>query len=221
MKKQVFDPSPILFFALILVLASCQERTQLKNNQTFGPFAGQDGGEININRFTRGDTPIWLGAMEDIEQLKLLLEDLDILPLSALSYFGEPVLKRNPEELISYFDLDFVEPSIPTNNEFYESGNLGLSTKDGQIMSLTFKEIDKVFINGVSLSELDILSFKKNYPKSYHMRNYYGDSYMINFSDRVPEVYDFAILKIPEMGKKLQLRWIDGEIIDAKLVGYD
>lgn len=50
------------------------------------------------------------------------------------------------------------------------------------------------------------------------MRNYYGDSYMINFSDSVPEVYDFAVLKIPEMGKKLQLRWIDGKIIDAKLV---
>jgi len=68
---------------------------------------------------------------------------------------------------------------------------------------------------------LDILAFKKTYPKSYAMRNYHGDEYRINFFNNIPEVYDFAILKVSQMGKKLQLRWIDGQVIDAKLVWYD
>lgn len=80
-----------------------------------------------IDRFTRGDTPVWFGAMDDIEQLKFLLEDLDILPASALSYFGKLVLERTSEELISIFDLAAVERSNAARNQFYESEKLGLT----------------------------------------------------------------------------------------------
>jgi hypothetical protein len=204
-----------------MVLVSCQEKTPLKDNQSYGLFAGEDGGEIIIDKFTRGDTPVWLGAMDDIRRLELLLKDLDSVSHTHIGYFGEVVLDKTVEELFDFFEL---KPEASNNigyQLFLESKNLRLITRENRVMGMVFKQPEKVTIDGVFLSDLDILAFKKTYPKSYAMRNYHGDEYKINYSDSVPEVYDFAILKISEMDKKLQMRWIDGQIIDAKLVWYD
>ncbi|ERM84261.1 hypothetical protein P872_15880 [Rhodonellum psychrophilum GCM71 = DSM 17998] len=219
MKNEFFSPFSILFLALFLVLISCQEKTPLEDNQSYSLFAGEDGGEIIIDKFTRGDTPVWLGAMDDIRRLELLLKDLDSVSHTRIGYFGEPILDKTTEELLAFFEL---KPEASNNRyQFLESENLRLITRENRVMGMVFKQPEKVTIDGVFLSNLDILAFKKAYPKSYAMRNYHGDEYRINFSDSVPEVYDFAILKISKMDKKLQLRWVDGEIIDAKLVWYD
>jgi len=148
LKNKLFDPYPFLFFTLFLVMASCSENRAKDKKQLYVPMDAGDGREIIIEKFTRGDTPAWLGAMDDIGRLELLLKDLDSISHTRIGYFGELVLVKTTKELFDFFELKS-EASNNLGYQFLESENLRLITRKDQGMGMVFKQPEKVTIDGV------------------------------------------------------------------------
>jgi hypothetical protein len=176
---------------------------------------GGDGGEINLNRVTHGDQPIWMEPMEkdDLEALELLLKSKDTLRLDLLTYKKLSPWSMDREQLVESFGLQRTSDQGPFSS--WESDLLKVGFRKDTVSELSGFDLRLLELDGEKISEYTIADLKLLFPKSYAVRNYYSDPYLINFVENNPESYDHLIVAAGETGRFFHLRLVDGVMVDV------
>jgi len=209
----------IFYICLITILfVRCSEdknNSKLNSDDNINQLeiAG-DGGEIDINKITHGDKPIWLDLieMDDLEHLDKVLGNKDTLSLSQLTYLGLSVWDMKLNQLVSRFDLQ--QKSVNSEISFWVKDSLKLNFKKDTLNSLSDLDISKLKLYDKKITEYKVDYFKNQFPKSYSLRNYYLDSYQLNFAENGPKSYDHIILVAGENNMYFHFYFVNKKVVD-------
>jgi hypothetical protein len=204
-----------LYLLTFMVILSCNQQN-LNNSKIFESElqAVGPGGEINIDVVTWGDPPIWLEISDDSE-LERLLTTINSINESDLKVSNVSVFELTKE------DWDKIVQNINESSTEDVGGDWSrkntVKFSDDNKLNFSFDDLQSFRLNDKMLTELDINYFKVNYPKSYSLRNFPGDSYKQNFMDYTPNIYDHVRLRVENSLSVLNFRFIDGNLINVSL----
>lgn len=204
-----------LYVLTFVIILSCNQQN-LNNSEIFESELQEvgPGGEINIDVVTWGDPPIWLEISDDSE-LERLLTTINSINESDLKVSNVSVFELTKEG----WDKILQNINESSNEDVGGDWNKKNTAKfsDDNKLNFSFDDLQSFRLNDKLLTELDINYFKMNYPKSYSLRNFPGDSYKQNFMDYTPKVYDHVRLRVENSLSVLNFRFIDGNLINVSL----
>ncbi len=215
-----------IYILLVLSVFGCSENDSNSKidptnpEQPIAAFELDHDGEFEISKITHGDMPSWLALVKregdslDMAKFIELIDDKDTLAFADLTYSGEFIWNKDLQFFITDFELN--KQVQEREISVYEGRGLRLSYVGDTLNSITISSLDKLKLKGKDITSYSIEDFKKMFPKSYSLRNYYGDGYQINFIEEAPESYDHLIVKTDSVGLFFHFRFVNGEIVDVE-----
>lgn len=203
--------NPVLFLLILIVVIGCNRPLNQDNSQLTdlnGLSEADAGSQLDLNPITHGDTPVWWGAMDDIDKLETLLNDLDEISVSDLEYRSVPVLGFSDEGQFSKVFSDFFRSDSIRDVRFKNDEGLVIFA-DGKIKFIELLSFENLSLSGLKMSEFTIVDAANKYPKSYGVRNFYGDTFRSRFYDGSPNSYDHLKLKVSGTNLNVHLRFTD------------
>jgi hypothetical protein len=205
---------------LILVVALFFRCTESKDNSEKNLDAlnidvevADDGGEIDVSKITHGDKPIWLEFIEtnDLDSLDIVLKNKDTLNSNLLTYKDVSPWDMKLNQLVSQFKLK--KYNEDSESSFWVKDDIKSSFRNDSLISLSGIDIDQLELYEKSLSEYTIKDFKMLFPKSYNVRNYYFDSYQVNFVNKIPDSYDHLVMIADKSNKYFHFHFVNENIV--------
>lgn len=224
--KYIIEKSILL---TILFFAGCKNSLE-KNEALDHPKVIVDslnpGEELDINKFTHGDTPVWY--LEDYSKSKLdielLLKEKDSLSIENLNFRGDNIWLKTKKEVMDTYREDIQKENLIVLEVNTENKSEGISKGKENYISFIIKDMNLITLKDQALSGLDVKDFKKIFPTSYAVRNWYFDDFVSRnldlFSNNPPDPYDHIIVKVEGVQRYFGFRFIDGKPIEVEFT-YD
>lgn len=220
--KYIIEKSILL---TILFITGCKNNLE-KNEALDHPNVIVDslnpGEELDINKFTHGDTPVWY--LEDYSKSKLdiglLLKEKDSLSLESLNFRGDNIWLKTKKELMDTYSKDIQNENLIVQEVNTEYKSEGISKGKENYISFIIKDMNLITLKDQALSDLDVKDFKKVFPTSYAVRNWYFDDFVSRnldlFTNNPPDSYDHIIVKVEGIQRFFRFRFIDGKPIEVE-----
>lgn len=203
----------LILFVSLVVLSSCNE-DKTTGGSIFEAYEDDIHIDMEIKIITHGDTPVWFNR--DVKEIEFLLESVDSISLESIVLDGVIFSSLESNKLISQFEMK-KKKSESVDYSVFSTKNLEILMENGVLNTLKIFPSENLVISGIPACELSITDAKKKFPKSYMVRNFYGDFYRAKLYDLSFENYDHLVLKISYTDFFIHFRFIDSKLIDLEI----